>query len=92
MDMEEVDWPLIGMGLLGITIIGLMVVTLYFSTQEAKEWESYKVTHHCIPSGYMKGTTTPTVSYDSKGNPVYGVSSTTDQTIYRCDASEIIIR
>lgn len=80
---DRVYWILVA------TIIAAVAgISIWLAIEDAKNWQSYAATHHCVPAGTMDGS----ISFgtDSKGRSTTNYNPS--KTIYKCDGGEIHIR
>jgi hypothetical protein len=65
----------------------LLIFTLVFLLAGCtdKEWEKFKVNHHCKISAYINGDVTTGFGVGAKGYPVMTVVSTPDKIGWLCD-------
>jgi hypothetical protein len=72
----------------GFVLVAVVVLVCVCAYHEEKSWDSYAQAHHCKKVGTKDGGVG--VGIGSDGNAVTVINP--DQTIYKCDNDEMVIR
>lgn len=79
---------------LGIVAAIVFSMVIYLQKQDAKKWDAYASSHHCIAKGIKASQVGTGIGPNLSGDGGVTVVTTTtpEQTIYVCDGGEIQIR
>jgi hypothetical protein len=81
LESGEVDWMLVGF----IATVVLAAACVVAAVAEAKDWDKFKIEHHCTKVAHISGDVFNTFSVGANGQMAIGIGSTPDKTGWRCD-------
>ena len=72
--------------LLGLLVLGAFGMMLMAMLEHEKQWQEFKVTHHCVVVAHISGDVFNTIAVNPNGGGVsVGIGATPDKTGWKCD-------
>jgi hypothetical protein len=79
--MEDDGWLFVTVAIMCAIVGGI----IYLAIEEAKQWEAFKIAHHCKITAHIDSEIFTTVGPSSNGGVAVGVGSTSAKTGWLCD-------
>ena len=84
MNSKDIVIPVLVICVLVICVL-VIVGSFFLLVEENKQWESFKIEHHCKLVTHISGDVFNTIGIDAKGNVSIGVGATPDKEGWACD-------
>lgn len=73
----------------GLFAVAFLVLCGYAALQDEKEWEAYRVEHHCVLVATVAPTTAISNGIDANGNATFGTIYVPGRSTFMCDGLQV---
>jgi len=72
-------------GIIALSIVAIFALMIYDWARQGREWDAFKVAHHCHITAKVAGQAFNTITPSSNGGIAVGIGVTDEQTGWTCD-------